>query len=293
VTARRLQALSKSVAVEVYEYYEANWRARRLDPADCGNVESWLVPRREIDELLTQARTAIERICAGVPAAIAASLVPNTRNVALRYRGLLFAEWRSNAIFYGIGDARRALTPDRYAEFQKLLGELNAYRSAVASDTKHALYRAQPERWLESLIAADPTRVDARFDPRFFYEQLPALTAGDRGVMDAVAVTKVGRLAVVELKASEDVQLPLQAVDYWWRVRWHHAQQDFDRYGYFPGVELDPRPPLLFLVAPALHFHPASDVILRCLSPEIEVFRVGVNEHWRRGVRVTLRQGRT
>ena len=135
--------------------------------------------------------------------------------------------------------------------------------------------------------------MDARLDPRLFYEQLPALAAGDRGVMDAVAVTKDGRLAVVELKASEDVQLPSQAVDYLLRVRWHHAQQDFGRYGYFPGIELDPRPPLLFLVAPALHFHPASDLVLKCLSQEIEVFRVGVNEHWRRGVRVMLGQGRT
>jgi hypothetical protein len=49
---------------------------------------------------------------------------------------------------------------------------------------------------------------------------------------------------------------------------------------------------LLFLVAPALHFHPASDAILQCLDPEIEIFRVGVSEYWRRGVKVVLRQGR-
>jgi hypothetical protein len=251
------------------------------------------VPRREIDSLLAEARAAIQRFCTAGAAAITASVIPNTRDVALRYGGLVFAEWRSNSIFYGIGDARRPLTPDRRADLEKLLHELETNRSPVATDTKHPLSRAQPERWLESLIAEDPTRVDARLDPRFFYEQLPALAAGDRGVMDAVAVTKDGRLAVVELKASEDVQLPLQAVDYWLRVRWHHAQQDFGRYGYFPGIELDPRPPLLFLVAPALHFHPASDLVLKCLSQEIEVFRVGVNEHWRRGVRVMLRQGRT
>ena len=293
VTARRLQALSKSIAAEIYEYDDSNWRARKLDPSDCGNVESWLVPRREIDALVNDAHAAVQQFCVAAASAITASVIPHTRDVALRYRGLLFAEWRAGSIFYGIGDARRPLTPDRRADFEKLLRELEASRSPVASDTKHPLFRAQPERWLESLIAEDPTRVDARLDPRFFYEQLPALAAGDRGVMDAVAVTKDGRLAVVELKASEDVQLPLQAIDYWLRVRWHHAQQDFGRYGYFTAIELDSRPPLLFLVAPALHFHPASDVILKCLSPEIEVYRVGVNEHWRRGVRVVLRQGRT
>ena len=292
-TAHRLQALPKSSAVEMYEYSTESWRARRLDPSDSGNLDAWLGPCREIDAILEQARPAIEKIRNLTSAPITASVIPNTRDVALRYRGLLFALWRSDAVFYGIGDPRKALAPDRQGEFESLLRELDAHRSPVATDTKHPLYRAQPERWLESLVAADPTRVDARLDPRFFYEQVPALAAGDRGVMDAIAVTRNGRLAVIELKATEDVQLVLQAVDYWLRVRWHHAQQDFARYGYFSGVELDPRPPLLFLVAPALHFHPSSDVVLKCLDPGIEIFRVGVSEHWRRGVKVVLRQGQT
>jgi hypothetical protein len=268
-TAQRLQALPKSSAVEMYEYNIESWRARRLDPSDSGNLDAWLGPCREIDAILAQARPAIEKIRSLTSAPITASVIPNTRDVALRYRGLLFALWRSDAVFYGIGDPRRALAPDRQGEFESLLRELDAHRSPVATDTKHPLYRAQPERWLESLVAADPTRVDARLDPRFFYEQVPALAAGDRGLMDAIAVTRNGRLAVIELKATEDVQLVLQAVDYWLRVRWHHAQQDFARYGYFPGVELDPRPPLLFLVAPALHFHPSSDLVLKCLDPGI------------------------
>ena len=293
VAAYRLQALSKSNAVEIYEYNVESWRARRLDPSDSGNLDAWLAPTREIDALLAQARPAIEQIGRLTTAPITAAVIPHTREVALRCRGLLFALWRSDGMFYGAGDPRRALTPDRQGEFQALLRELELHRSPVATDTTHALYRAQPERWLESLVAADPARVDARLDARFFYSQVPALTAGDRGVMDAVAVTRNGRLAVIELKASEDLQLVLQAVDYWLRVRWHHAQQDFARHGYFAGIELDPRPPLLFLVAPALHFHPASEVVLQCLSPEIEIFRVGVSEHWRRGVKVVLRQGRT
>jgi hypothetical protein len=293
VTAYRLQALSKSNAVEVYEYNPESWRARRLDADDSGNLDAWLAPRREIDAVLALARPTIERIGRMTTAPIEAAVIPNTRDVALRYRGLLFALWRNDGVFYGAGDPRRALTPDRQGEFEALVRELEVHRSPVATDTKHPLYRAQPERWLESLVAADPTRVDARLDARFFYSQVPALTVGDRGVMDAVAVTRNGRLAVIELKASEDLQLVLQAVDYWLRVRWHHGQQDFARYGYFSGVEFDPRPPLLFLVAPALHFHPASEIVLQCLDPGIEIFRVGVSEHWRRGVKVVLRQGRT
>jgi hypothetical protein len=111
--------------------------------------------------------------------------------------------------------------------------------------------------------------------------------------MDLVGVTRDGRLAVLELKASEDIQLVMQGADYWLRVRWHQAQQDFSRYGYFPGVTLDPRPPLLFFVAPSLHFHPSSDTLLGMLSAEIEICRVGVSENWRRALRVVLRQDRT
>jgi hypothetical protein len=108
--------------------------------------------------------------------------------------------------------------------------------------------------------------------------------------MDLVGVTRDGRLVVLELKAQEDIQMTLQAVDYWLRVRWHHERQDFPRYGYFPGVTLDPRPPRLLLIAPSLRFHPATDVILRYLDPLIEIERVGVSEQWRRGIKVVLRQ---
>jgi hypothetical protein len=65
---------------------------------------------------------------------------------------------------------------------------------------------------------------------------------------------------------------------------------DIARYGYFPRVELQPLPPLVYLVAPALRFHPATDELLRYLSPEFEILRVGLAESWRRGLRVVMRQ---
>jgi hypothetical protein len=67
----------------------------------------------------------------------------------------------------------------------------------------------------------------------------------------------------------------LQAADYWLRVRRHLLASDIPRYGYFPHVELQQAPPLVYLVAPALCFHPATDEILRHLSPELEILRVG------------------
>jgi len=37
-------------------------------------------------------------------------------------------------------------------------------------------------------------------------------------MIDVLTVTREGRLAVLELKAAEDIHLPLQGIDYWARV---------------------------------------------------------------------------
>jgi len=92
-------------------------------------------------------------------------------------------------------------------------------------------------------------------DPEHLYSQVPALAAGDRGVIDLLGVTKRGRLVVIELKASEDIQLPI-----------HQRECNFQRHGYFAGIELDPKPPMVWLVAPGLRFHAATDKLLKYLS---------------------------
>jgi hypothetical protein len=209
--------------------------------------------------------------------------------VALRFRGLRFARWGEARVFFGI-DSEQELTPATWPELQRMLRTFEIHRSPLADSSQHPLYRAQAERWLESQVIADPARIDARLDARFLYSQVPAISAGDRGIMDLLGVTREGRLMVIELKASEDVQLVMQAFDYWLRVRHHQQQEDFPRYGYFPGMNISSEPPLLLLVAPSLQFHPAGDVLARCLIGDIEMYRVGLNENWRRGLRVILRQ---
>ncbi len=116
-----------------------------------------------------------------------------------------------------------------------------------------------------------------------------AFAAADRGVLDLPAVDRCGRLAVLELKASEDIHLPLQALDYWMRVKWHLDRREFGAKGYFPGIELDQEPPRLLLVSPALDFHPANERVLRFFSPGIPVERVGVGLQWRRELKVMFR----
>ena len=290
VIAHRLQALAPWVNVELYELNEAIRRARRMDPRDAGNLATWLTPRREVEHTLAVAQDALGKVHALAPDAIDAVVPPGTREVALRFRGLEFARWHNGHLFFGLPNERRELTGQNWNLLEKLVKQLGTYRQPLAHDTNHPLYRAQAERWLETLVLADPARLDARLDPGHLYPQVPAFSAGDRGIIDLLGVTRDGRLAVIELKAAEDIHLALQAVDYWLRVRWHHQQGDFPRYGYFHAIGLQPRPPRLYLVAPGFRFHPATDTILRYLSPDVEVVRIGLNENWRRGLRVTFRQ---
>ena len=56
--------------------------------------------------------------------------------------------------------------------------ELELYRHSLGSDTRHSLFRAQTERWLEFLVRQDVTPVDSTLDPQFAYAQVLASTAG-------------------------------------------------------------------------------------------------------------------
>jgi hypothetical protein len=292
----RALALSSGARTEIFEFREREERMQRTDPADVGNLESWLVPRSEMESTLTAARDSAARFPSLTPKtpalrdAIAQRVLPGGAETSFSFRGLEFARWSVEGLSFGLGDSRRPLSQAAEPVLERLIGRLDRHRSALASETSHPLYRKAPERWLETLILEDPTKLDAQLDPRHLYSQVPALAAADRGVLDLLGVTRRGRLVIVELKASEDIQLPMQAVDYWLRVSRHQREGDFQRCGYFTGIELDPRPPLVWLVAPGLRFHSASDTLLRYLSPEIQVTRIGLNENWRRGVKVIFRQ---
>lgn len=146
-------------------------------------------------------------------------------------------------------------------------------------------------------------RLIPRFDPRFVYSQVPAIAgASDRGMLDLLGMTRDGRLAVIEVKASDDLQLALQGLDYWIRVRHHHTaahgsavgpstgSNDLQQHGYFRGVELSLLPPRLYLVAPALQIHPATETVLRYVSPKVEWTLLALDERWRQEVRVVWRK---
>lgn len=292
----RSMALSTAAKTEIFEYREADWQIQKVDTQDAGNLESWLAPRRDAETLLRAARDAaaqtrsMQQLVNDPLGTLRIRVLPGAREAAFSFRGLDFAWWSKEGIKFGLGDSPRFLSTSKEPQLERLIAKIEQQRNSLASDTKTRNYRAAPERWLESLVLEDCTRIDAFLDPRYLYSQMPAVAAGDRGVLDLLGVTRRGRLVVIELKASEDIQLPMQAVDYWLRVRRHQRDGDFERYGYFSGITLDPKPALVYLVAPALRFHPTIDTLLRYLSAEICVSRVGLNENWRRGLKVMFRQ---
>jgi len=94
----------------------------------------------------------------------------------------------------------------------------------------------------------------------------------------------------MELKVSEETEFPFQALDYWLRVEWHRARNDFHRRGYFEGLSLIDAPPLLYLVAPLFRFHETTKLLAGSIRERVPVYRIGINEDWRNGVHVLMRE---
>ena len=143
------------------------------------------------------------------------------------------------------------------------------------------------ERDLEVCVRENISKIDACLLSRPIHAQVLAFAAADRDLIDLLAASASGRLAVLELKITEDIHLPLQALDYWMRVTWHAGRRELQHL--FPSVALEEKPPKLILIAPAIDFHPSNTAILRYFSPQIEVERVGINSDWRQQLKVVLR----
>lgn len=209
-------------------------------------------------------------------------------NWLFRQYGLEFARAASELTF-GAGGERTPLNTASRPQFLQMLRQLGRER-VPGGDRRDWFYSLNPESWLEHLLRSDPTSVDPQLAPAPVYRQVPVCRAGGRDVLDLLAVDRSGRLAVMELKTDEDLGFPLQALDYWARVRRHLEQGDFTRLGYFPGRDLSPLCPRLLLIAPALRWHPRVDAVFAAIAPEVPRVRIGLNEDWRRGVQVVYRK---
>ncbi|MEP6741467.1 MAG: hypothetical protein ABJB61_03135, partial [bacterium] len=226
----------------------------------------------------------------------AVDVVSARHGETLRFFGLPFARIRkvmgTERVWFGLeGSRRRLLEEKSESEFQDLLIALQEHRAAIAGDRQHALYRNAAEAWLESLLRRDITKLDPGLIIAPLHAQFRTARGGTISVrpIDLLALRHDGRLAVIELKVSEDREHVLQGVDYWQRVEAHRRRGHISRAKLFGERKIKNEPPLIYLVAPTLRVHPAFNTLARSIAPDIEIYRFDINEDWRAGVRVMRR----
>lgn len=302
-------------AWELWELDEADRDEQllRLDPSDAGNLRTRLPHAPNEAAARERFEDAAAQVLALVPEASRSTVEQRLRSgseLAFLLYGLEFARVRFGSqgesfnraaqVSFGAGAHETELTAANAGELRELVARL-CERRRPRGNARDPLYRAQPERWLEGELRRDVTVVDRTLDPRHLHTQVPAFAAGDRGMLDLLGVSTAGQLVILELKADEDPHLALQGLDYWIRVRWHHAQHpdaasglgEFQRNGYFGGVRLAATAPHLLLVAPALRIHPATEVVLRHLSSRVDWTLVAISERWREEIKVVWRRRST
>jgi hypothetical protein len=210
--------------------------------------------------------------------------------ISVRCRGLEFARIEDGRLLLGI-ETKREVSASHTQDVELLAAQVS--NAGIGSIRRTAPCMHTPpmqtfaERWLESSVRSNLSTVDASLVQNPVHGQVLTFAAGDRDLIDLLAVSPSGRLAVLELKASEDIHLPLQALDYWIRIAWHAQSGELEHL--FPGISVDGKPPRLLLVAPAICFHPSNVSVLGYFSPDIEVERIGVNSDWHENLRVVLR----
>src|SRR6185503_15226932 len=165
------------------------------------------------EELWKQKLARFPPVAAASPSEISAAIIaeaPDAIDIVharhgetLRYFGLPFARVRSllgrEKVWFGIDRAhRRLLDETTWNEWQELLCDLRAHRSAAALDHRHAFYRAAPEAWLESLLRRDITRLDPGLIIAPLHAQFRTARGAKLGIrpIDLLALRQDGRLVV-------------------------------------------------------------------------------------------------
>jgi hypothetical protein len=285
-TANRLAFLRRDAHRFCLHEFDGKGHLATLDERDFGNLHTELPPCRPALEPAEPVAGWVGKLLE-VPGVEA--LAGTDGLISLRVRGLSFARAGSGVLACGL-NALTPLTAEGLPRALTLARELARFRSPGAADRLNPLYRKYPESWLESQVRRDVSVIDPTLRTSPVYTHPLSTVGADRGIIDLLACDDHGRLAVIELKANEDIHLPLQGLDYWMRVKWHLDRGDFQQRGYFPGIALSSQPPRLLLVSPAVVFHPTTETVLRYFPPEVDVERVGVSEDWRRELRVIFRK---
>jgi hypothetical protein len=315
-TAERMAWMNHAAAD--FQLFTLDERSEELAPVeihDTGNLGAKLIHAFSAAAAIERCQAGIERLLGLISPAARERVevrAGSATEVGLHLHGLEFARVRHGAashsfaredeISFGAGANETPLTDENEPLCRDLFARLFLSRHADGVHTD-PLFRLQPERWLESRLRGGIAELLPGLRGDLLYTQVPALSVGDRGLLDLLTLDRNGRLTVIELKADEDLHLPLQALDYWIRVRALNDDRQpgegngggrplstFERQGYFPGTEVSPLPPRLLLAAPALRIHPANEPVLRYISPQVEWELIALTEHWRRELKVVFRK---
>ena len=308
-TRARMAWLNRELAQwELYEVGAGSDDLESIDTADQGNLKMRLVHAFNPQAAIERARDGVAYVMSLLSQDMQSRVTVTARSaneVGLGLYGLEFARVRQGFVAgsfdrqanvtFGAGASETPLLQETEALFAELMQRLFASRYPEGS-ARNPLFRLQPESWLQSALAGDLSRIDDGLGGHVIYHQVPAFAGADRAMLDLLTVTRAGRLAILELKADEDLHFPLQGLDYWIRVHWLQQQRnasgagELQQNGYFPGVQLQTQSPLMYYVVPALRVHPSMETVLQHLSPAIAWTLIALNEAWRTEPKVIYRK---
>ncbi len=250
------------------------WDGERLAPLEYASDGVWT----EVHEFNPpDAAAEVSRILSGVSLPLNVFQNIAGRAVSIRFRGLEVAQIRDGCTSYPFGQPLQTVVEE--------LASLRRHGSV------HPLARAHQEQWLESNIIGEIGRLLPSINPDHVYPQVPSFVGEERNIIDLLAITKDGRLVVMEIKASSDPDLPFQALDYWIAVEQHRKAGDFQTKGYFKGITIKDQPALLVLVAPLLTFHRTLDQLLSVIPETVPILRIGLNQTWKKEIKILRRHG--
>jgi len=215
VLAARIQPSTTVWRCRSYERDAQRETLERVILAADGNINAWLLPHRRVANCFWSCCNAIRAAPQALePDAIRAHAAPQLREVfcvSAGWRCALVGRVRHLRHGWALGGAERGQRSSAEAVF---VLNLQNFRHPLASDTRHPLYRAQAERWMQMMVMGDVSQIDLALDPTHVYEQVFAQTAGQRGILDLLCVTRAHRLAIVELKTVENPDLRYSG-EYW------------------------------------------------------------------------------
>ncbi|MBL8148301.1 MAG: hypothetical protein JNN15_00055 [Blastocatellia bacterium] len=191
------------------------------------------------------------------------------------------------SLFSRDGFRRELFAEHNQEQFRNQLEEIFTYRIADSPNKQHPFYSLQQERWLEAVVRGNIQSLDPELDSKIFYCQVPAIKDFHSRYVDIVARRKDGQIVLIELKVTESVELPFQALDYWTRFEWYRTRGDLQNW--FSDSFIKDSPAVVYLVAPIFCFHKSFKLFTSFIGSTVELYKIAINQSWHSGLKVLLK----